>query len=441
GIPISFAHDGSEDMFISESDALRDMVFGQLAAFFRGGDSSEPLVDAEYKVDKCMKMCPKIFLPLCGSDGRTYGNKCVFEIEHCRNPRLKFRYHGMCKFADQLCTQECPNDFEPICGTDGITYPNKCMFLIAGCKDPDLRVNNLSACTDDNEVLTMLREWKGSNNNHNGPPIHIKPDQSDEKIFFDEFVQPLKDDHCTTECPDDYEPICGTDGITYPNMCTFIISLCRNPQLQIKYLHPCSGDEGSDEAKMITYDEPGKLKTKKNDDHCTTECPDDYEPICGTDGITYPNMCTFIISLCRNPQLQIKYLQPCSGDGSDEAKMITYDEPGKYKTKKYDNPCTTECPNDYEPICGTDGITYPNMCTFIVSLCRNPKLQIKSLLPCSGDEGSNGAKRISLDEPGKPKIKKYGINNNINRIFKSSSEEGYDKYLADERFLFDQSIP
>ena len=33
---------------------------------------------------KCMHQCSQLYDPVCGSDGRTYMNKCILRVEECR---------------------------------------------------------------------------------------------------------------------------------------------------------------------------------------------------------------------------------------------------------------------------------------------------------------------------------------------------------------------
>uniref|UniRef100_A0A8C6VA78 Kazal-like domain-containing protein n=1 Tax=Naja naja TaxID=35670 RepID=A0A8C6VA78_NAJNA len=62
-------------------------------------------------------------------------------------------------------------------------------------------------------------------------------------------------------------------------------------------------------------------------------CPRIYHP-CGTDNVTYPNICQF-----------------CKANDSTWA-----------------NYCLThQCTLDSAPICGSDGVTYPNKCAFCIA--------------------------------------------------------------------------
>ena len=50
----------------------------------------------------CEKPCPKIWGPICGSDGETYGNECLFEIAQCKNPSLTITHKGDCNSKDTI---------------------------------------------------------------------------------------------------------------------------------------------------------------------------------------------------------------------------------------------------------------------------------------------------------------------------------------------------
>ncbi|CAM4587007.1 unnamed protein product [Lepidochelys olivacea] len=98
--------------------------------------------------------CPRMIDPVCGSDGVTYPNECLFCREILRGNKIVKKHDGRCVQVD--CTgymktptgQEaaCTLEYSPICGTDGVTYGNKCAFCSTVANGADVDQNNDGEC-------------------------------------------------------------------------------------------------------------------------------------------------------------------------------------------------------------------------------------------------------------------------------------------------------
>ncbi|XP_047472634.1 turripeptide Lol9.1-like [Penaeus chinensis] len=79
---------------------------------------------------------------------------------------------------------------------------------------------------------------------------------------------------------------------------------------------------------------------------CQTLCPQHYQPVCGSNGVTYSNDCSLSVANCMNPPI----------------------------TKRHDGKCRSLCPEacgyNYDPVCGNNGKTYNNECELEMDKCN-----------------------------------------------------------------------
>ncbi|XP_069938067.1 four-domain proteases inhibitor [Cherax quadricarinatus] len=138
---------------------------------------------------------------------------------------------------------------------------------------------------------------------------------------------------CPDFCPDHYDPVCGSDQVTYDNDCRLRSVACTNRQLKKVHDGPCV------------------IKTQ-----CLELCFATFDPVCGTDGKTYINSCYLEAETCKNPHLNLRV----DFNGQCEEKIQ----------------CPEICYALHDPVCGTDGKTYSNSCYLRVEACKNPHLKL-----------------------------------------------------------------
>lgn len=163
---------------------------------------------ASVSQDECF--CIRNYVPLCASDGETYSNECVFNCAKSQRSDLSIAFHGACDEV-LISTLElqpadldecfCTKDYNPLCASDGRTYSNKCEF---GC---EIRMKN---------DLEMLYDGEC------GEDLELRK---------------RDDDPCI--CTDEYDPVCGSDHITYGNQCMVTCEQKYRIGLSIQHFGEC----------------------------------------------------------------------------------------------------------------------------------------------------------------------------------------------------------
>ncbi|CAA9998213.1 unnamed protein product [Nesidiocoris tenuis] len=309
--------------------------------------------------------------PVCGADAVDYKDLCSINMASCSVENgVQLKYHGPCdpcagvvcpdgqiclvtegRVARCSCPETCSLEGPPICATDGQTYSNECNM-------------RLEACRTRKRLAILYRDSCSSGVN----PC------SGMECEYGSYCLVDKEGRANCECPPPCEevmrPVCGTDGVTYDSACHLKRQMCLDRgTVKLAYTGVCGADG------PCTHKDCGPLAVCKQIGHLAececVSCGSEYEPVCGSDGVSYSNLCRLKREAClKNKRIDVLYPGLCDGceskkcefhatcvtDGAGEARCV----------------CNNNCSAATgEQVCGTDGITYKNECELKLTACQN----------------------------------------------------------------------
>ena len=225
-------------------------------------------------------------------------------------------------------------------------------------------------------------------------------------------------------CDDVYDPVCGSDGLTYSNSCqagcagvdilgqgecmsnNTLPAYFENYPILNKSIDPndCAGtslqifDNGAFAYIYIFSDGIGELYLDEQfycrdtesysciaayrlsapthewscGDTAACGCPRNVDPVCGADGNTYTNRCQAECAgvqilkegACEEDCLCTEQYEPvCGADGNTYANDCFARCAGVDIVDQGECKIDCNCTQEYDPVCGSDGVTYGNACT------------------------------------------------------------------------------
>ncbi|XP_054168676.1 agrin-like isoform X2 [Oppia nitens] len=322
------------------------------------------LDDQRNPICRCNAICNQDFKPVCGSDGKTYTNECILRVEACKTRRsLRIIHTGVCVESNPCSTLKC-NHFEeceidrygiatcqcspscspilrPVCGSDGNVYDSECDLQRQACiLHKEIHVKHSGICDEG--------PCKMSSNCQYGSVCVVKPNGE-----------------ASCECPtcsEEFAPVCSSDGISYANECKMRREFCEQKKsTEISFTAGlCNGCENKNCQFYSVCESDGEGAVCR----CPQTCVHFESAVCGSDGITYENECELRVSACKKSQfVTVATRGPCDVCHSVHCKYGARCENGRCV-------CPTECPDSFEPICGTDGVTYVNECELRSAACK-----------------------------------------------------------------------
>jgi hypothetical protein len=258
---------------------------------------------------------------------------------------------------------QCPIQDEEVCGINNITYQNECFLARAGvAKAYDgwcINGQNMQAPVQVNNTTTTGAPVTNPTSN----PTQITVATGGSQLIITKWWRNPDNGYLTPgenyigcPCNDSLLPVCGSNGMTYANMCR---AECANVKA-VKY-----GECGD-----YNYTWPGPRSCL-----CSFEV-DTSNAVCGVNSRTYENKC---VAACVNTPLKgggfcdtncncgHYFLPVCGRDGATYDNSCKLDCKGV--SKLHDGICSEAsidkcffCEGNIKKVCGNDGITYDNEC-------------------------------------------------------------------------------